>query len=216
MSIRSHNFVKDEFYHIYIHSVGDLKIFPKEKDYKRFLTLIFVANSVGQIPRLDRHNDLNLAWDIAAGKVELEKPLVDVVCFCLMPTHFHLLLKETEDGNISKYLHRILVSHSKYINIKYDRRGHLFESKFNSKHIDSNDYLLILSSYIHKNSKDLLNWKNKENEYPWSSYQDFIRNNRWNHLLSRDIIMSQFKNNKEYKDFVEENYKNIDYDLNLA
>ena len=127
-----------------------------------------------------------------------------------MPTHFHLLLKETKDGNISKYLHRILVSHSKYINIKYERRGHLFESKFNSKHIDTNDYLLILSSYIHKNSKDLPSWKNKEDEYPWSSYQDFVHNNRWGNLLKKDIITHQFKNKKEYKKFVKENYQNID------
>lgn len=209
MGIRSHNFIKDEFYHIYIHSVGDLKIFPKEKDYKRFLTLLFAANSEGQIPRLERHDGLNLAWDIANGKVKLEKPLVDIICFCLMPTHLHLLLKERVDGNITKYLHRILVSHSKYINIKYERRGHLFESKFNSKHVDTNDYLLILSSYIHKNPKDISNWKNKEDAYPWSSYQDFIQDNRWNHLLSKNIIIEQFKNKKEYKEFVEENYQEL-------
>lgn len=189
--------------------MGDLKIFPKEKDYKRFLTLLFAANNEGQIPRLDRYDDLNLAWDIANAKIKLEKPLVDIVCFCLMPTHIHLLLKERRDGNITKYLHRILVSHSKYINIKYERRGHLFESKFNSKHIDTNDYLLILSSYIHKNPKDISNWKNKEYTYPWSSYQDFIGTNRWNHLLSKNIIIEQFENKKEYKKFVEENYQEL-------
>ena len=216
MSIRSHNFVKDEFYHIYIHSIEDLKIFPKKRDYERFLTLMFAANNKGKIPRLERHSGLNLAWDIVTGKVKLEEPLIDIVCFCLMPTHFHLLLRERKDGNISKYLHRILLSHSKYINIKYERRGHLFESKFNSKHVDTNGYLLTLSSYIHKNPKDLPDWKNKENKYQWSSYQDFINQNRWNNLLSKNIIIDQFKNNKEYKNFVEENYQNIDSNLNLT
>lgn len=198
MSIRPHAFVKGEFYHIYAHGISDLEIFRNKRDYQRFLTLLFSANGTKTIPRLDRCIDLNLVWDIINNKIDLGKTLVDIVCFCLMPTHFHLLLGERGNANISKYLHRILVSHSKYFNLKYERRGHLFENKFNSKHIDSNEYLLILSSYIHKNSK--------EEKYPWSSYQDFISENRWQHLLKKNIIEDQFKNPQEYKDFVDEHY----------
>lgn len=208
--MRNHSFIKGEFYHIYAHGIADSKIFPAEKDYARFLTLLFAANSVDIIPRLDRSIDLNLVWDILAGKIKLCKPLIDIVCFCLMPTHFHLLLKERSDANISKYLHRVLVSHSKYINLKYDRRGHLFESKFHSKHIGENDYLLILSSYIHKNPKKLRTWKNKEYLYPWSSYQDYIAKNRWQNLIKPDIVKGQFKNTKEYKNFVEDNCESTD------
>ncbi|MEK7575533.1 MAG: transposase [Patescibacteria group bacterium] len=208
--MRSHNFIEGEFYHIYVHGIGGLKIFQEEKDYKRFLTLLFSANGINIIPRLDRKIDLNLVWDIINNKINLGNPLVDIVCFSLMPTHFHLLLRERKDGNISKYLHKILVSHSKYFNIKYERRGHLFESNFHSRHIDNNDYFLVTSCYIHKNSKDLPGWKNKEDKYPWSSYQDFISENRWQHLLKKDIIDSQFKNSKEYKNFIEEHYKDED------
>jgi putative transposase len=202
--MRLHAFVKGEFYHIYVHGVADFKIFPTARDYQRFLTLLFSANSVCSVPRLDRHIDLNLVWDILGGKIKLEKPLVDIVCFCLMPTHFHLLLKERANANISKYLHKILVSHSKYINLKYERRGHLFESNFHSKHINKNDYLLVLSSYIHKNPNKLKDWKNREHLYPWSSYQDYILKNRWGCLLNKKMIEGQFKNPQEYKNFVEE------------
>jgi putative transposase len=204
--VRPHNFIQGEFYHIYAHGIGDLEIFRNERDYQRFLTLLFSANGTKTIPRLDRSIDLNLVWDIANDKIDLGKKIVDIVCFCLMPTHFHLLLGERGNANISKYLHRILVSHSKYFNLKYERRGHLFENKFNSKHIDNNEYLLVLSSYIHKNSKDVPFWKNKEEKYPWSSYQDFISENRWQRLLEKNIIEDQFKNPQEYKNFVEEHY----------
>ncbi len=207
--MRTCSFIVGEFYHIYVHSIADYRIFPNEKDYQRFLTLIFSANSANSIPRLDRSVDLNLVWDIIAGKINLGKPLVDIICFCLMPTHFHLLIKENLDGNISKYLHKILVSHAKYINLKYERRGHLFESNFHSRHINDNNYLLKVSSYIHKNPKDLKHWKNRENFYPWSSYQDYFSKNRWQHLLKKEIIENQFKNPQEYKNFVEENYEEV-------
>ncbi len=207
--MRPHNFIQGEFYHIYAHSIGDLEIFRNERDYQRFLTLLFSANGTKAIPRLDRYVDPNLVWDIANNKIDLGKTLVDIVCFCLMPTHFHLLLGERGNANISKYLHRVLVSHSKYFNLKYERRGHLFENKFNSKHINDNEYLLILSSYIHKNSKDIPSWKDKEEKYPWSSYQDFASENRWQHLLKKNIIEDQFKNPQEYKNFVEEHYKDV-------
>ncbi len=209
MSIRPHNFVEGEFYHIYTHSIANLNIFNNTRDYQRFLTLLFSANGTKTIPRLDRSIDLNLVWDIIENKINIGEVLVDIICFSLMPTHFHLLLKERKDGNISKYMHRILVSHSKYFNLKYERRGHLFENKFNSKHIDNNEYALILSCYIHKNSKDIPGWKNKEDKYPWSSYQDYVSENRWGHLLKTDIIEDQFKNPQEYKNFVEEHYENF-------
>lgn len=207
--MRHHNFVKGEFYHIYIHGIADFKIFPTEKDYQRFLTLIFSANSINSVPRLDRNPDLNLVWDIINGKIKINEPLVDIVCFCLMPTHFHLLIKERADGNISKYIHKILVSHAKYINLKYERRGHLFESNFHSKYINDNNYLLKVSSYIHKNPQKLKKWINKEHFYPWSSYQDYMSKNRWQHLLKIDIISCQFKNSQEYKNYVEENYEDL-------
>lgn len=213
MGDRNHKFVEGEFYHIYAHSTGDVKIFESSRDCQRFLTLLFAANSNKPIPRLDRTIDLSLAWDIRDGRIDLGEPLVDIICFCLMPTHFHLLLMEKGNSNISKYLHRVLTSQSKYFNLKYDRRGHLFESKFHSKHIDENNYLLRLSSYIHNNPKKIPQWKNKEENYPWSSYQDFVSENRWGKLIQKNIIDDQFKNKKEYAKFMKEHYSDPDLAL---
>lgn len=216
MASRKHPFVAGNFYHIYAHSVGDMAIFRAEDTCKRFLNVLFAANGEAAMPRLDRNDDLNLVWGIRDRKIKLGKPLVTIVCFSLMPTHFHLVLEELKDGNISRYMHRVMVSFSKYFNLKYERRGHVFESKFHSKLLGDNDYLLRASCYVHLNPQDIGNWRKKEHKYPWSSYQDYCGNNRWGPLLQDDILLSQFRSKGEYKRFVEETRPDTSFDPNLV
>jgi putative transposase len=138
---------------------------------------------------------------------------VDVICFCIMPTHFHLLLrarKSRDAGNVSNYIHKVLVSHSKYFNTRYERRGHLFESTFHSRHVDTNEYLVYLSRYLHKNPKDIKIWQGRESVYPWSSYQDYIGDNRWRSLLRPEIILKQYDNPREYREYVESSSRDDD------
>lgn len=213
--MRTHPFLVNNFYHIYAHGVADFSIFKQTGDYNRFLSLLFCSNGSKPIPRMNYKDDyLSQAWDIRDGKLDIGKPLVGVVAFSLMPTHIHLLLEEKSDRGISSYLHKILTSHAKYFNLKYDRRGHVFESKFNSRHIDSNRYLLYVSRYIHRNHDKLNNCSGRLESYPWSSYKDFVESNRWGRLLSTELITSQFTDVGEYHDYVdsvlEEKY-NIDF-----
>ncbi|MEK7567170.1 MAG: transposase [Patescibacteria group bacterium] len=212
--MRSHTFTAGEFYHIYIHAIEARYLFNDEDDYKRFLVAMFVFNGTLSPPRLDRFNDLNLVYDIRDGEVDIGDSIVDLVSFCFMPTHAHLILKAKEDANISKFMHRLQVSYSKYYNQKYQRRGHVFERTFNSRHLDNNDYLLTTSCYLHLNPKSLSAWGGKEHLYPWSSYQDFIAQNRWGNLIKRDIVLSQFSNAVDYQHFIEEikDFKDFDAD----
>lgn len=205
--MRRQRFAGGEYYHIYCHSIDDLKIFRGRRDYERFISLLFVANGNLQTPRLDRASGFGIIEDLSREKITVGESIVDIVCFCVMPTHFHLLLCEKgkrRENNISAYVHKVLVSHAKYFNRKYERRGHVFESAFHSRHVDTNRYLVYLSRYIHKNPKDMAQWKGKEFKYPWSTYQDYIMGNRWGRLLERSIILDQFKNLSEYRAYVEE------------
>lgn len=213
MTSRKHSFVEGQFYHIYVHSIEDLVLFKSNTDYKRFLSTLFAANGKKAIPRMDRVRDLNLVWDIREGKVDMGEPLVDVAGFCLMPNHIHLLLGERGDGDISAFMHRILVSYAKYLNLKYERRGHVFESKFHSKLLDDNAYLLRASAYIHLNPKDILGFNKKERAYEWSSFQDYVSKNRWGKLLKRGVVLEQFLNARDYKVFVN-SARGDDYDVN--
>lgn len=202
--MRQHPFVEGEFYHIYIHSVGDMPLFLTARDYQRFLLTLFSANGEAAIPRLDRLFDLNLVWDIRDGKIDIGNPLVKLVNFCLMKTHFHCTLGENKNGNISHFMHKILVSFAKYLNKKRERRGHVFESNFHSRPLDTNEYLLRASCYIHLNPKDIKGRKDKEKYYPWSSYQDYVGKNRWGKLLHPEIVLTQFDGSADYERFVEE------------
>ena len=129
---------------------------------------------------------------------------VELVGFTFMPNHFHLIVRElTDDGTgISNYMKRVLGGFAKYSNVKYGETGHVFQGTFGAVHIEDNNQLLYLSTYIHKNPREIKKWKNMEDKYPWSSYQDYVTRNHWGELLETDIITAQFKNNEEYKDFV--------------
>ena len=119
-----------------------------------------------------------------------------------MPNHFHLIVYELKEGGIAQYMQRVLCAYTKYFNAKYKKTGHLFQGPYKAVNVERNDQLLYLSTYIHRNPRELLKWKNKEQLYPWSSYQDFIKENRWEELLKQDIILKQFPNKEDYDEFV--------------
>ncbi|MBI4118660.1 MAG: transposase [Parcubacteria group bacterium] len=201
--MRKHSFITGEFYHVYAHGIADFHIFKQVSDYKRFTSLIFCANGTKPIPRLERTNDnLSLAWDITNGKIDIGDALVDIVCFALMSTHIHLLLREKDGKGVSVYMHKLFTSHAKYFNLKYDRRGRLFESIFQSRHVNSNRYLLHVSKYIHRNPEKISKYKNSYINYPWSSCQDFVDHNRWGRLLDLEPVVSQFKDEEDYQNYV--------------
>jgi len=100
-------------------------------------------------------------------------------------------------------MQRILTAYTKYFNAKYGKSGHLFQGPFQIVHVEDNEQLLHLSAYIHRNPREIKEWKDKEHQYTWSSYQDCIAENRWKELLKHQIITDQFSGKKEYQDFVE-------------
>ncbi|MDP2668450.1 MAG: transposase [bacterium] len=212
--MRKYSFIKGEFYHVYSHAIGGLDLFKSDSDYKRFLSTLFLANGTRDIPRLDRSDDLNLVWGLRDAKINIGDSLVDVIGFCLMSNHFHILLREKKDGNISIFMHRILVSFAKYFNLKHERRGHVFERTFDAKHLQDDNYIMRALAYIHLNTKDLKGWKKKEAKYPWSSFQDYVGENRWGNLLKTNFAMDYFDSNKnELKRFIESARKDDDYEF---
>ena len=119
-----------------------------------------------------------------------------------MPNHFHLIVKEVEENGIARYMQRVLNGYTKYYNIKYKKTGHIFQGPYKAVHVKDNKQLLYLSTYIHRNPRELKGWAKNEDIYTWSSYQDFVNKNRFEELLVFDIIREQFKNKEEYHQFV--------------
>lgn len=130
-----------------------------------------------------------------------------LISYCLMPNHFHLLLRQNLDIPTNKIILRVCTSYSKYFNKKYDKVGHVFQDQFKQVTVGDDDYLKWLSCYIHQNPKVAGLVKNLE-QYQWSSYWDFVGKDS-SGMCDKDIILSQFKNRDDFKNFTETSYKII-------
>ncbi len=196
-----------EHYHIYNRSHDKQEIFLDSRDYARFLFLILYFQSPVEFFNLSRPVSQYVrrsAFNIDQQKVAevLKTRTVELVSFAIMPNHFHLLVCEKRENGISKYMHRVQTAYAKYFNTKYKKVGHLWSGAYKVVSVDSNEQLLHLSAYIHRNPRGLKEWKNKEENYSWSSYQDYTKGNRWGLLIEQDIILEQFNSVAEYDDFL--------------
>ena len=187
MSIRKIPFTPDEYYHLYSRGNDKRKIFHSPSDHARFLNIIYLANSSKNF-RIDRIKDVY--------SQERGQRLVSIGAYCLMPNHFHILIKQVAENGISKFMHKLLTAYSMYYNIKYKRTGTLFEGKFKSEHLNNDKYLKYIFSYIHLNPIKLIEpeWReigirNKKRilnfleTYPYSSYADFLKNIRKENVI---------------------------------
>jgi len=202
-------FAPGEYYHVLGRGNYKQDIFIDRKDKARFLFSILYLQSPEkfynfsrQITNYVRHRVFNISEKKVTRVVNSRS--VELVSFCLMPNHFHLIVKEAKEGGISKYMQRTLNGFTKYHNTKYKKKGHLFEGPFKAVHIETDEQLLYLSAYIHRNPRGLKKWINKEIKYTWSSYQDYVKGNRWGELLVPDLIRDNFSTGEEYMKQVEE------------
>ncbi len=203
--MRKISFAPDEYYHIYNRGNSKQVIFKEKSDYNRFIKLLFLSNGSNNFKILHLGKDV---YDFDRGE-----QLVDIGIYCLMPNHFHLLLKQTNTGNISKFMQKLSTGYSMYYNKKYERTGSLFEGRFKAEHVDNDRYLKYLFSYIHLNPVKIINpdWKeegikNKINvikfikDYQFSSSQDYFGIDREEtKILNIKAFPNYFPNKKSFE-----------------
>jgi putative transposase len=216
MSIRKTNFEINEFYHIYNRGNSKQKIFNNKEDYERFIKLLFLSNGDNSFKIHFIKNDVT--YDFDRGE-----RLVDIGAYCLMPNHFHILIKQASDDGISKFMQKLTTAYVMYFNEKYKRTGSLFEGKFKSEHLGNDRYLKYVFSYIHLNPVKLVESKWKEigiknkdkttnflRNYKYSTFKDYLGENRIESIiLDKKAFPNYFPNSrtfiKEILDWV--NYK---------
>jgi REP element-mobilizing transposase RayT len=183
----------DEYYHIFNRGNAKQNIFLDTQDYQFFLL------------RLDQ----NLYPD-KDKRIFRSSPLPEnafsLINFCLMPNHYHLLIKQNKEIPVSKLISRICTSYSKYFNKKYERVGHVFQDQFKQVNVDNNDYLLWLSAYIHQNPSVAGLIKNPA-DYKWSSFK--LMGDSKSLIKDYEIILEQFKNLNDYHKFVNSSFNLI-------
>ncbi len=203
-------FSVDEFYHIYNRGNNKQAIFLDDNDRKRFTKLLYVCNS-------DRPVVFKTIQGLPLDKIETGLRLVNIGAYCLMPNHFHLLLHEKMEGGISRYLEKVSTAYSMYFNKKYERTGSLFGGTFRATHIDNDEYLKYIFSYIHLNPIKIIdpNWKDKGisdyskskiylGKYAYSSYVDYLGVTREERvILNRKAFPEYFENQKEFEESVD-------------
>lgn len=195
--------INNNFYHVFNRGVEKRNIFQSADDYHRFLETINFYRYYPTPRKLSTHLKFNFPPIPRNFK---QKPLVKILCFCLMPNHFHLLVQQLEDNGISEFVRRTADSFTRYFNTKYDRIGALFQGKFKAKLVESDEYLLQLSKYIHRNPLTLPMWNKRLSDYKFSSYVNYLDERERKDFCETEFILKYFNNsnrNLSYQSFVE-------------
>ena len=116
--------VNDEFYHIYNRGSEKRTIFQQPRDYKRFQQTFYYYQFPGPKLRFSNFAKEELF------KTSFNNGMVEVICYCLMPNHFHFLIKQLKDNGISIFMSQLSNSYTKYFNTKYKRVGPLLQGAF--------------------------------------------------------------------------------------
>lgn len=191
--MRKIKFAQDQYYHVYNRGVEKRDIFIDRKDYERFLYLLFACNDTAPLLNSQFHYRGLASIDTYKRQRDV---ITDICCFCLMPNHFHILLRERVENGISTFMQKFGTAYTMYFNAKRERSGVLFQGTFKAVYIDQESYFRHLIRYIHLNPAELREpaWKEKGikdwkttyefvKNYPWSSYGDYLGKNRFSKIL---------------------------------
>jgi len=196
-------FVIGEYYHIYNRGTDKRVIFNERFDLLRFtqsMEEFNVPEPIGSI----YNNRFKDRKKLSASSAKL----VDFVCFCLNPNHYHFILTPLVENGIEKFMQKLGAGYTMFFNVKYKRTGVLFQGRFKAVHIDSDEYLMYLNVYVNLNDRahslgvSSAKWMGK------SSWGEYIGENNEN-FCNKEIILGRFNSGVEYKKFAEETLKGI-------
>ena len=168
----------DAWYHVMNRGKRGENIFTDNEDYKGFIELV---------------KDCVDMWNVR------------VVAYCLMGTHYHILL-QTPDANLSRCMRHIDGVYTQIFNRSHGLDGHLFRGRYKSILVDSDSYLLELLRYIHRNPIEA-GMVDRLESYQWSSHKGYLsKSDKWN-WLHKNYVLKMFSGHKKeaviiYRNFV--------------
>ncbi len=222
--MRKISFEEGGYYHIFNRGVDKRKIFMDEGDRWRFLQGLCLFNN--------KENVGNILWKMERKRGEItlrsikgflieekdkKESIVLILAYCLKDNHFHLLLKETEEGGIQSFMHKFTSGYVKYFNNKYKRQGSLFQGPFEAVRIEKDEYLQYLLAYINiinpaqtiisgikeTGIKDKEEIKDFIKEFPWSTHQEYL-GKRNSIIIEKEIFNELFPSVESYREFTED------------
>lgn len=201
---RSVPLVRNEIYHVFNRGIDKRPTFTNKKEYKRALDIISFYKYATPPIRLSRYLLLNAdKQEELLQRMKESQQLVEILAFCLMPNHFHFLLRQNEENGISKFMAVFLNSYTRYFNTKKERVGPLFLDQFKAVRIEDDSQLIHVMRYIHLNpltSYVLKDFRELET-YSWSSYREYLVLPLGQNICSLETIRNQFKTLKSFEKF---------------
>lgn len=188
------NFVSGGTYHIYNKSSDNKILFKDETDYKTFLFYLFIyLQPLKTVLKVYE----NLPFRLQIKNLHKE---IDCLAFCLMPDHFHILLKQTSEDAIPKLMKQVTNAYTEYYNKKYNTQGPLLRGRYKAVTIEKDQQILQLARYIHLHPVIVKLTKNA-NEYQWSSMREY-ENKATEAICNKRIILSYYSSEKAHSSFV--------------
>ena len=211
---RKDKLVEGEIYHIFSKSIAEFKIFSSYVNSTRMLATIRyyqIKKLTNKFSVFIRNERLKKEQDYFYNFLQDKEKLVEIIAYCLMPTHLHLILKQLKRNGISIFMNDILNSYTRYFNVKTRRKGPLWESRFKSVLVDTDEQLIHLTRYIHLNPVTAY-LINKPQEWKFSSYGEYLGKVGKEDIVCRyeDLLSIQ---PDSYKEFVDDR---ISYQRSLA
>lgn len=202
-------FRNGEIYHVFNRGIDRRSIFTGKREFERAKQLI----------KFYRHKEIPIRYSqillqpeelrskILEGVFKSDR-LIDILSYCLMPNHFHLLVKQLEDNGVSRFVSNFTNSYTKYFNTKSKRTGPIFEGVFKAVHVETDEQLINLTRYIHLNpvASSIIS-ENRLNNYLWSSYPEHLLPSN-DGIAEKRMVLDLFKSAASYREFVE---NQIDY-----
>ncbi|HCC06527.1 TPA: hypothetical protein DEP94_04225 [Candidatus Nomurabacteria bacterium] len=196
MSVRQVSLLTGEYYHIYNRGNSKQSIFHDDQDYRYFMNLLDTMNTEKRSRNREKKQRFGQIGEV-----------ISLGSYCLMPNHFHILIKQEKEKGITLFLQKLSTAYVMYYNKKYKRTGALFEGKFKAKYVAEDNYLKYLFSYIHLNPLKILNqnWKTKSihNEevsfllgYPYSSFHEYYTNEFY--LINKNAFPDYFQTKGDF------------------
>ena len=134
--------ITGETYHVYNRGVDRRNIFESEDDIKRFYYSLLYFNT----------QEISINFRLAKSRYSsVEGQLVKVVAYCLLPNHFHLILKQVDDGGVAQFMKKVSSGYTGYFNEKYSRSGSLFQGVYKRVLVESSEQYNYLLSYVNEN-----------------------------------------------------------------
>lgn len=173
MPYRGDTFVQGQYYHIYNRGAGKAKIFLNDGNYQYLLHLM---------------------------KEYDQKYGATIIAYCLMPNHYHFLLRQETEEPLSKFMQVLFNSYVQGLNTQQGRTGTLFEGRFKHKCVEKWEYLIVLCRYIHRNPVKA-GLASKPEDWAYSNYREWSRL-RDGALVDQVFVRDHFENAEKYVSFV--------------